>query len=164
MCLSLVADNDNKRFRAKITPPRLGGRKLGVFATRSPHRCASGLFCFSFQSLCQSRLAAACGVLAVLDRVVTEPSATSLLLVCRPSLRRVASSARRWNPLGLSVVKLDRVEGRTLHLSAVDLIDGTPISEHKVPCFCSLSLSALLLLLSLRWCRLCDGRCAALCV
>lgn len=30
--------NANKQFNAKIYPPRLGGDKIGVFATRSPHR------------------------------------------------------------------------------------------------------------------------------
>lgn len=30
--------NDNKSFKAKVTPPRFEGNKTGVFATRSPHR------------------------------------------------------------------------------------------------------------------------------
>ena len=30
--------NTNKNFRPKIHPPRLQGKKMGVFATRSPHR------------------------------------------------------------------------------------------------------------------------------
>lgn len=66
----------------KVKPPRLGGRKVGVFACRSPHRP---------------------------------------------------------NPIGLSLVRLDRVEGRTLYFSGVDLVEGTPISESSS--FHSLCLS-----------------------
>ena len=35
------------------------------------------------------------------------------------------------NPLGLTLAKLDRVEGDRLHLSGVDLVDGTPIIDIK---------------------------------
>lgn len=66
--------NENKRFKPKIEPPRAGGKKIGVFATRTPHRL---------------------------------------------------------NPIGLSLVKLERVEGRTLHLSSLDLIQGTPVVDIK---------------------------------
>jgi tRNA-Thr(GGU) m(6)t(6)A37 methyltransferase TsaA len=38
--------NSNKQFNAKIYPPRLNGEKIGVFATRSPHRPnAVGISC-----------------------------------------------------------------------------------------------------------------------
>jgi tRNA-Thr(GGU) m(6)t(6)A37 methyltransferase TsaA len=37
----------------------------------------------------------------------------------------------RPNPLGLSVLRLLRVEGRVLHVSDVDLLDGTPILDLK---------------------------------
>ncbi len=37
----------------------------------------------------------------------------------------------RPNPLGMSVLKLDRVEGLTLHVRGVDLIDGTPVLDIK---------------------------------
>jgi len=70
--------NSNKRFHARIEPPRLGGRKVGVYGTRTPHRI---------------------------------------------------------NPLGLSVVKLDRVdlsaEVPELHVSGLDLIEGTPVLDVK---------------------------------
>jgi tRNA (adenine37-N6)-methyltransferase len=66
--------NTNKTFRPKIHPPRLRGRTVGVFASRSPHR---------------------------------------------PS------------PIGLSVARLVKVEGATLHLSGIDLVDGTPILDVK---------------------------------
>jgi tRNA-Thr(GGU) m(6)t(6)A37 methyltransferase TsaA len=66
--------NTNKTFHPKIHPPRLKGGKIGVFASRSPHRP---------------------------------------------------------NPLGLSLAKLDRVEGDTLYLSGIDLINGTPILDVK---------------------------------
>jgi len=66
--------NMNKGVNAKIHPPRLDGEKVGLFATRTPHRP---------------------------------------------------------NPIGLSVVKLERIEGGTLHLSGVDLLDGTPVLDIK---------------------------------
>jgi tRNA-Thr(GGU) m(6)t(6)A37 methyltransferase TsaA len=66
--------NTNKTFHPKIHPPRLKGGKIGVFASRSPHRP---------------------------------------------------------NPLGLSLAKLEKVEGDTLYFSGIDLIDGTPILDIK---------------------------------
>ena len=38
---------------------------------------------------------------------------------------------KRPNPIGLSVVKLDRVENRVLHISNVDILDGTPLIDIK---------------------------------
>ena len=40
-------------------------------------------------------------------------------------------SPYRPNPLGLSVVRLERVEGLTLHIRDVDLVDGTPVLDIK---------------------------------
>jgi tRNA-Thr(GGU) m(6)t(6)A37 methyltransferase TsaA len=37
----------------------------------------------------------------------------------------------RPNPIGLSVVQLVSVEGRTLHLGNVDILDGTPLLDVK---------------------------------
>jgi tRNA-Thr(GGU) m(6)t(6)A37 methyltransferase TsaA len=37
----------------------------------------------------------------------------------------------RPNPIGLSVVKLLRVEGRTLHIENVDILDETPLLDIK---------------------------------
>ena len=66
--------NTNKKPLTKIHPPRLQGGKVGLFASRSPHRP---------------------------------------------------------NPLGLSLARLVKVEGATLHLAGVDLVDGTPIVDVK---------------------------------
>jgi tRNA-Thr(GGU) m(6)t(6)A37 methyltransferase TsaA len=38
---------------------------------------------------------------------------------------------RRPNPIGLSVVRLVRMEGRTLHIEDVDIVDGTPLLDIK---------------------------------
>lgn len=38
---------------------------------------------------------------------------------------------RRPNPIGLSVVRLRRIEGAVLHIEDVDLLDGTPILDIK---------------------------------
>jgi tRNA (adenine37-N6)-methyltransferase len=40
-------------------------------------------------------------------------------------------SPHRPNPLGLSAVRLERVEGLTLHLLDVDFVDGTPVLDIK---------------------------------
>jgi tRNA-Thr(GGU) m(6)t(6)A37 methyltransferase TsaA len=37
----------------------------------------------------------------------------------------------RPNPLGLSAVRLERIEGLTLHVSGVDMVDGTPVLDLK---------------------------------
>lgn len=66
--------NTNMKFLPKVHPPRLKGRTIGLFASRSPHRP---------------------------------------------------------NPLGLSLARLIKVSGDTLHLSGIDLIDGTPILDVK---------------------------------
>jgi tRNA-Thr(GGU) m(6)t(6)A37 methyltransferase TsaA len=38
---------------------------------------------------------------------------------------------RRPNPIGLSVVRLDWIEGTTIHISNLDIIDGTPLLDIK---------------------------------
>jgi len=38
---------------------------------------------------------------------------------------------RRPNPIGLSVVKLEKIEGNILHITNVDMIDGTPLLDIK---------------------------------
>lgn len=40
-------------------------------------------------------------------------------------------SPNRPNPLGLSVVKLEKVEGTRLYVSGIDMVDGTPIYDIK---------------------------------
>ena len=61
-------------FKTKVKPPKLQGKSVGIFATRTPHRP---------------------------------------------------------NAVGLSLAKLDKVDGRTLHISALDLTDGTPVLDVK---------------------------------
>jgi len=50
---------------------------------------------------------------------------------------------QRPNPIGLSVVRLVRIEGSVLHLEDVDILDGTPLLDVKpyVPRFDSLESS-----------------------
>jgi tRNA-Thr(GGU) m(6)t(6)A37 methyltransferase TsaA len=60
-------------WRPKVQPPR-SEKKVGVFATRSPHRP---------------------------------------------------------NPIGLSCVRIDRVEGLVVHVRELDLLDGTPVLDLK---------------------------------
>ncbi len=40
-------------------------------------------------------------------------------------------SPYRPNPIGLSIVRLDRIDGNRLHISGVDMIDGTPVLDIK---------------------------------
>jgi tRNA (adenine37-N6)-methyltransferase len=71
-----MANNKKSTFKAKIAPPQLGGRKIGVFSTRTPHRP---------------------------------------------------------NPVGLSVVRIERVDmkKRKVYIRGADLVDGTPILDVK---------------------------------
>ncbi|XP_046403413.1 tRNA (adenine(37)-N6)-methyltransferase [Ischnura elegans] len=66
--------NESTHCRAKVTPPRLNGSRVGLFGTRSPHR---------------------------------------------PS------------PIGLSLVKIDKVDGSSVYFSGVDMVDGTPVLDIK---------------------------------
>ncbi len=66
--------NTNKSVKLKIHPPRLQGEKIGVFASRSPHRP---------------------------------------------------------NPIGLSVVKILKIDANEITVGGVDFIDGTPILDIK---------------------------------
>jgi tRNA-Thr(GGU) m(6)t(6)A37 methyltransferase TsaA len=38
---------------------------------------------------------------------------------------------KRPNPIGLSIVKLNRVEGATIHVENLDILDGTPLLDIK---------------------------------
>jgi tRNA-Thr(GGU) m(6)t(6)A37 methyltransferase TsaA len=40
-------------------------------------------------------------------------------------------SPHRPNPLGISAVKLERIEGLTLHVADIDMLDGTPVFDIK---------------------------------
>lgn len=44
---------------------------------------------------------------------------------------------KRPNPIGLSIVQLDRIEANILHVSNIDVLDGTPLLDIKpyVPAF-----------------------------
>jgi tRNA-Thr(GGU) m(6)t(6)A37 methyltransferase TsaA len=46
-------------------------------------------------------------------------------------------SPKRPNPIGLSIVRLVRVDGVTLHIEEIDVVDGTPLLDLKpyVPTF-----------------------------
>ena len=58
-------------------------------------------------------------------------------LICRPymeeKLHGVFSirAPRRPNPIGFSVVRLDKREGGVLYLAEVDMLDGTPLLDIK---------------------------------
>lgn len=40
-------------------------------------------------------------------------------------------SPHRYNPIGLSIAKLDRIDERTVWVSGIDLVHGTPIIDIK---------------------------------
>ena len=72
---STPATEYNQTFaKTKVAPPRLGGQRVGLFSTRSPHR---------------------------------------------PNL------------IGLTLAKLEAVNGSKLHVSGIDLLQGTPILDIK---------------------------------
>ncbi|XP_069138061.1 tRNA (adenine(37)-N6)-methyltransferase-like [Argopecten irradians] len=78
--------NNNQYTKAKVKPPRLDGRRVGLFSTRSPYRP---------------------------------------------------------NPIGLTLAKLERVEGAKLHISGIDILDGSPVLDIKpyIPSYDSPGLS-----------------------
>jgi len=49
----------------------------------------------------------------------------------RPRGLFATRAPRRPNPIGLSVVRLERVAGRVLHVEGVDILDGTPLLDIK---------------------------------
>ena len=59
---------------------------------------------------------------------------------CAPEKRKYSVFATRApyrpNPVGISCVKLERIDGRRLYISAHDLLDGTPVLDIKpyIPC------------------------------
>jgi len=61
-------------------------------------------------------------------------------LVCRPFVEDrlhgvfAVRAPRRPNPIGVSVVRLRKREGCVLHLSEIDMLDGTPILDIKPFC------------------------------
>lgn len=65
---------NDSHLKPKVCPPRLDGKKVGVLATRSPHRP---------------------------------------------------------NPIGISLVKLDRIEGSTIYFYGSDMVDSTPVIDIK---------------------------------
>jgi tRNA (adenine37-N6)-methyltransferase len=53
-------------------------------------------------------------------------------------------SPHRYNPIGLTLARVERVDGRELHLSAIDLIDGTPVLDIRpyIPAYDSINAVA----------------------
>ena len=58
-------------------------------------------------------------------------------LICRPYMEEqvrglfAIRAPRRPNPIGFSVVRLERREGNILYLAEVDMLDGTPLLDIK---------------------------------
>ncbi len=62
------------------------------------------------------------------------PSGMTKVLPPRSRKKRgvfATRSPHRPNPIGISAVRLERVEGRVLHLTGVDFLDGTPVLDVK---------------------------------
>jgi tRNA-Thr(GGU) m(6)t(6)A37 methyltransferase TsaA len=77
--LNTQSKDASRKIKSKVTPPALGGKKVGIYATRTPHR---------------------------------------------------------YNPIGMTLCKLDRIEkvdkrNVRLHISGIDLVDGTPVLDIK---------------------------------
>ncbi|XP_038879626.1 tRNA (adenine(37)-N6)-methyltransferase isoform X1 [Benincasa hispida] len=70
----LWKDPSKSKFKAKVRVPRLKGERVGVFATRSPHRPC---------------------------------------------------------PIGLTIAKVEAIQGHQILLSGADLVDGTPVLDVK---------------------------------
>ena len=70
-------------------------------------------------------------VLWVFDRVTGYDLMAAPPSDTRPHGVFATRSPRRPNPIGLTVVKLLRREGYSLHVCGVDMLDGTPILDIK---------------------------------
>ncbi|XP_022965024.1 uncharacterized protein LOC111464972 [Cucurbita moschata] len=70
----LWKDPSKSKFKAKVKVPRLKGEKVGIFATRSPHRPC---------------------------------------------------------PIGITIAKVEAIQGHQILLSGADLVDGTPVLDVK---------------------------------
>ncbi|KAH7569323.1 hypothetical protein JRO89_XS06G0146000 [Xanthoceras sorbifolium] len=92
------------KFKAKVRVPRLKGEKMGVFATRSPHRP------------CPIGLTVAKGV-----QITAE-----LHVLALARLDVVLGSS--WLK---SIGEVEAVQGNMVLLSGVDLVDGTPVLDIK---------------------------------
>lgn len=70
-------------------------------------------------------------VLFVLDRARPYELEVVPYRDVRPRGLFATRAPARPNPLGLSVLRLERVEGSTLHVCDLDILDGTPILDIK---------------------------------
>jgi tRNA-Thr(GGU) m(6)t(6)A37 methyltransferase TsaA len=78
------------------------------------------------------------GVISHLHR--SEPPTDPVVLPFLDDVERglfATRSPRHPNPIGVSVVRLLTIEDATLHVEGLDLLDGTPVLDHKpyVPLF-----------------------------
>ena len=93
------------------------------------------------QIVLREDLAPAAADLAGFDRIwviawlhLNRGSALTVMPPRGPRVRRGVLSTRaphRPNPVGLSALRLLRVEGHVLHVHGIDLLDGTPILDVK---------------------------------
>ncbi len=93
--------NKSRQFPSKITPPSLGGKKVGVFSTRTPHRPNPIGF-----SLCK------------LDKVLVSSSSTTTTM--QKKNKKMQHPQQRANKTTFSLL-----------LSGLDIVDGTPILDIK---------------------------------
>jgi tRNA (adenine37-N6)-methyltransferase len=73
--------------------------------------------------------------LGPLDEPAPEPALRQVPFLLRRQPRQLGILAtrgpRRPNPLGLSLVRLLAIEGRTIHFAGVDMLDGTALVDVK---------------------------------
>jgi len=99
---SSSAATKSRQFPSKISPPSLGGKKVGVFSTRTPHRPNPIGF-----SLCK------------LDKVVVSSS----------SATQKSNNKKKKNQNQKQ--KQNTTKKFSLLLSGLDIVDGTPILDIK---------------------------------
>ncbi|XP_066394338.1 uncharacterized protein [Miscanthus floridulus] len=113
----LWKDSARSKLKAKVRVPRLKGGKMGVLATRSPHRPNPiGL-----------------SVAKVSPEMVLRFS--SVIVAFWNTLKKSILGLRNCELLdlttGILFRKVEAVDGHTLLLSGVDLVDGTPVLDIK---------------------------------
>lgn len=121
----LFHKNGHLSHKGKVKPPRMAGQKVGLYSSRSPHRPnALGL-----------TLAKLDKVAGDVDKLSMGTEADLLVAIDKMTLHEpfaVFFASTRWCFLFInSSLSILFFLGDTLHLSGIDMIDGTPVLDIK---------------------------------
>jgi tRNA (Thr-GGU) A37 N-methylase len=109
----------DKGLKAKVRPPRLGGARVGLFSTRTPHR----------PNPIGTPPPHTSSIIAVI--IITIILIIALFILFVMALLVVFVLLLSFFRAGLTIAKIERLERGVLHISGVDLVDGTPVLDIK---------------------------------